>query len=103
MFDGSPPALKRRTLAERFRQRYKSQKNYKKLAQRLILNAVERRPQKRSSNSSQLASNSIGDDSHSQYLEYSRLTGEQEASILKMLEDFEDAMEQRQLEEVGLW
>lgn len=95
VFDGKAPDLKRRTLIERFRQRYAGEKNYKKMAQRLVMNVLERRPKRPSSGSV-----SQGDDPSQGSNPYSTLTQAQEANILQLLEEYENAMEEREIEEV---
>lgn len=101
VFDGPAPDLKRRTLMERFKQRYNSEKNYKKVAQRFVMNALEnKKARKFSAEGSSQQEHSNSQSNESAYLR--QLTEEQEAEILKLLEEYETALEEREFEEVGL-
>ena len=101
VFEGRTPDLKRRTLMERFKARYKSERNYKKLAQRMIMNQLEKRPNKRksrtledkeSSESKTIDESNIG----------AQMTADEELEVLKMLEEYEAAVEEREFEDVSL-
>ena len=85
---------------ERFKQRYNSEKNYKKAAQRFVINALENKKKGKSS----IYGTSQQDDSNSQLNESAylrQLSEEQEADILRLLEEYESALEEREFEEVG--
>ena len=65
---------------ERFKQRYNSEKNYKKAAQRFVMNALENKKKRKSS----IYGTSQQDDSNSQLNEFAylrQLSEEQEADI----------------------
>lgn len=100
VFDGEPPELKKRTLVERFRQRYQSEKNYKKMAQRFVMNALENK-QKRRSTGSQTSETSQSQPENPSFMR--QLTEEQEAEFAKIMEEFENALEEREFEEVKLY
>jgi len=100
VFDGATPEIKRRTLMERFKQKYRSERNYKKMAQKIILRTVGIKkikiPRGLGFGESQQSQDSA-DSEYSQALD--NLKPEDEAEILKMLDEYENALEQREIEE----
>lgn len=85
VFDGKPPDLKKKTLMNRFRARFQQETNYTKIAQKMIMNVLERKPQKRASEEASQSTDQVRG--------YKTLTEEQEEEVLRMLDEYEKAME----------
>ena len=105
VFDGKTPELKKRTLMQRFRQKYKSEKNYKKLAQRMIMNKIENKPIRKSLRQSQMEEEEVNKSQtmeESQQTLGSQMTAQDEVEILQMLEEYENTIQDREFEEVVL-
>lgn len=104
VFDGETPELKRKTVMERFKNRYKSDRNAKMMAQRIILNLIDKKPRRSSTQSqgSRTQQSQSAENSNSQFEEFRRFNPDQETAILKMLEEFEEARDADDFEEVAI-
>lgn len=100
VFEGKAPDLKRKTVMERFRQRYNASKNYKKVARRMVMDILENKKRRgldgQGRNSS--SSSSFGLDDFG-----TGLDKEQEDEILRMVDELEQALEFREFEEVAFY
>jgi DNA excision repair protein ERCC-5 len=104
VFEGKTPDIKRKTVLERFRQRYQGNKNYKKIAQRLVMDVLENKKRVGKTRDSGRSSHNSNSQPGSQtdFLGLgSQLNQEQEDEILKMVDELEQALEFKEFEEVS--
>lgn len=99
MFEGKTPDIKRKTVMERFRQRYNANKNYKKIAQRMVMDVLENK-KKKGRDAKGRNSGDSATDSQSSAFGLPSLDKEQEDEILKMVDELEQALEFKEFEEV---
>jgi 5'-3' exonuclease len=93
VFDGKPPDLKKKTLLNRFQARFQQETNYTKIAQKMIINVLEKKPQKRASEEASQSTDPVRN--------YKTMTEEQEEEVLRMLDEYERAMEEMEDEQVS--
>ena len=102
VFDGPTPEIKKRTILERFKQRYRADKNYKGIAQKLIMKVLERKKQPRTQTLPQmLGQSSAAEDSRTGQGGgvQGGFSDEEAEEILKMVDEYEAALEEKEFEE----
>ena len=99
VFEGKTPDIKRKTVMERFHQRYNASKNYKKIAQRMVMDVLENKKKKGRDAKGRNSGDSAA-DSQSSAFGLPSLDKEQEDEILKMVDELEQALEFKEFEEV---
>jgi len=104
VFDGPTPEIKKRTILERFKQRYKADKNYKGIAQKLIMKVLEKKNSLRNQTIPEMlqqrrSSEDSNSTSQQHPLSKGGFTDEEAEEILKMVDEYEAALEEKEFEE----